>query len=1006
MKGLRAALLLAASAAILSCCTVEAQTPTYSPGAAYTPTYSPAVDDDDNGGGGGGAGGTIEPTPSNNILLFSAVPTMSPRPTYNSPDMEDREPASWGELRYSLLVTGLHIQRLRSRGFAILQPLVDVIRRFMREGLRQVQQDSGLDGPGVGDSMVFVIVDSVWDPMTMETDHLSPWDAVNAGDDRRRRLNLQALAAPLIVPQPPRADAAPAAFDGAADAAGARMLQGGAVILDLLTFVPLGGLAVDNGTLANYADYILSTSDTTAALDRMLPAVANAAGLGPNALAIGPEGSASASFEEDDPTPPPPAAAPPSTSSIAAAAGGAAGGLLVLLIVVIGALLFLAVQNNKRKQVAVAPSTANGNDMTTVIMTDANGVPISQGSMKTIIISPAANGSGGFKGSAPPSSAAVFAGGDAVLAVVDESAPLKRGASNGSVAVAVAAAGPQSGGSSSLQVRTMAGDPSPTIEGSGASFGGRGGPAGAVGGAGAGAAGLAVGSGGRPSMGAASSGGAGGGAGSAGPRSNGAGPSSSGSVAMARSINLADVTLDPGPPLGVGSYGMVRGGLWRDEPVAVKFLYTDEDAFDAAAVNAFRKEVELQYGLRHKNVVAVYGCIVDEATKPMPTYAVVMERLACSAYRRFVGSAAPRASLQMKLRLLIDVATGLRFLHNDGVLHLDMKPGNIMLTSESGDFTAKVADFGLSAAKQAASATSSASKSVTSGAGGGGVGGTIEYMAPELHSLESPTAAADIYALGIIMWEVCAQALPYRDLPNLRNPAVQVPGLVVSGKRPTMEALPADIPAALKQLMQDCWAGKPEARPTAAAVLSRLQEISAAAAAAAGPASGPGSTGPSSMHVGKPRVFYSHCWANKAVVEAFKARLDARGIPGWIDTGRMAAGDALYREIAEGIGAAEVFICFLSPEYMKSLNCGKEFRLAGDWRKKMLPVVVADIGPLWPPPGDFAPHLAGTLYLGMKDGVDSLSDEMLDGSLMKLGLIPPATDPGLASPSVGPGASL
>lgn len=76
---------------------------------------------------------------------------------------------------------------------------------------------------------------------------------------------------------------------------------------------------------------------------------------------------------------------------------------------------------------------------------------------------------------------------------------------------------------------------------------------------------------------------------------------------------------------------------------------------------------------------------------------------------------------------------------------LALSAGNIMLTSESGDFTAKVADFGLSAAKQAASATSSASKSVFSGAGGGGVGGTIEYMAPELHSLESPTAAADIY---------------------------------------------------------------------------------------------------------------------------------------------------------------------------------------------------------------------------------------------------------------------
>lgn len=73
-----------------------------------------------------------------------------------------------------------------------------------------------------------------------------------------------------------------------------------------------------------------------------------------------------------------------------------------------------------------------------------------------------------------------------------------------------------------------------------------------------------------------------------------------------------------------------------------------------------------------------------------------------------------------------------------------------MLTSETGDFVAKVADFGLSAAKQAASATSSASKSASGGAGGG-VGGTIEYMAPELHSLDSPTAAADIYGEMMIM---------------------------------------------------------------------------------------------------------------------------------------------------------------------------------------------------------------------------------------------------------------
>lgn len=674
-----------------------------------TPTYSPAVDGD-NGGGGMSTFTpaftfTVEPSPSVNALAVSAAPSMSAQSTFMG-EPEDREPAIWGTMRLAVTVNGLRLNRLRSRGFGLLQPVVEVLRRFLREGLRQVQINSGLDAPGRGDTLVSVIVEGVRDTATAEEDHLSPWDAVNAGDQRRR---LELARTMPVVPQPPvlvsdEADVNDADVDGAdwdvaadwdidgayeleagtgTDFASARRLQaGGGVTVQLLTTVPMGTVDVDNATLAAYGDMVMASSDTQAALTRTMPAVATSAGLQSNSLTIAPEGSATADYVQDDPTLPPPPEPQGGGTSIAAAAGG--GAAAVVLLVAIGIVFFFIVQSNKAK-LAVTPvnGSINGNvnGTTTVYMTGPGGgaataVPIQAGppGMKTVVIAPAAGGSYKSSSGAPvavaASPAAVFAGGDSVLAVVDDSAPLKRGSSNPAVAVAAAAGMGMGGGapaSWSGTAGTVAGDPSPSIGGAVAitvdsrngGFGGSSGPS-ASGGAGGGGS---YGGGGRS------------GGGSGARSSATASSSASGTVAMARSIGIADVTLDPGPPLGVGSYGMVRGGMWRDEPVAVKFLYTDEDAFDAAAVTAFRKEVELQYGLRHRNVVAVYGCIVDEGTKPMPTYAVVMERLACSAYRRFVGTSAPRASLQAKLRLLIDVATGLRFLHNDGVLHLDMKPG-------------------------------------------------------------------------------------------------------------------------------------------------------------------------------------------------------------------------------------------------------------------------------------------------------------------------------------------
>ena len=128
-------------------------------------------------------------------------------------------------------------------------------------------------------------------------------------------------------------------------------------------------------------------------------------------------------------------------------------------------------------------------------------------------------------------------------------------------------------------------------------------------------------------------------------------------------------------------------------------------------------------------------------------------------------------------------------------------------------------------------------------------------------------------------------------------------------------------------------------------------------------------------------LFFSHAWANKALVEALKRRVEARGVRCWIDTEQMAGGAWLYDKIADGIDESAVFMAFVSAEYIASDNCGKEFALAADWKKRL--VAVNLIEGRWPPRCGLAPNLAGKLYI---NGKAEITDAALDAMLAELGL--------------------
>ena len=145
-----------------------------------------------------------------------------------------------------------------------------------------------------------------------------------------------------------------------------------------------------------------------------------------------------------------------------------------------------------------------------------------------------------------------------------------------------------------------------------------------------------------------------------------------------------------------------------------------------------------------------------------------------------------------------------------------------------------------------------------------------------------------------------------------------------------------------------------------------------AAAAPAAPAAPP-----------KFSFFLSHQWDSKPLVEALKRRLEQRaGVRCWVDTEQMAAGAWLFDAIQDGIDESAVFMAFVSDKYTESDNCNKEFALAVDWKKPVMPINL--VQGRWPPKGKTAASLAGKLYL---EGKAEISDKQIDDMLRGFGIL-------------------
>jgi len=268
-------------------------------------------------------------------------------------------------------------------------------------------------------------------------------------------------------------------------------------------------------------------------------------------------------------------------------------------------------------------------------------------------------------------------------------------------------------------------------------------------------------------------------------------------------LNFSDLKF--GPKIGVGGYGEVSLGRWQHTDVAIKRIFQKSAEQE---VDNFLREIKLMSKLSHPNILLFIGACITSTdvyiiTEYMPKGSVYSILHSNNIVKTNSGRRGKvKLKLERKLKMLLDAAKGMLYLHNfqPPIIHRDLKTQNLLVDEY---WRVKLCDFGLSRIK--ISETMSRL-------------GTLQYSAPEILRGERYTEKADIFSFGIIIWEMMTESIPYDGWPPLKVAS----DVAYTSRRPD---IPTHTLSDIQVLIQACWHSDANIRPDFSEVITKLEEV-------------------------------------------------------------------------------------------------------------------------------------------------------------------------------------
>ena len=247
-----------------------------------------------------------------------------------------------------------------------------------------------------------------------------------------------------------------------------------------------------------------------------------------------------------------------------------------------------------------------------------------------------------------------------------------------------------------------------------------------------------------------------------------------------------------GELIGSGGSGSVRKArdTVLDRPVAIKRLRVGQDEVQRARL---RLEARLAGALHHPGIAQVFDYGEQQVDDEVSPYLVMeyVEGTSLWQVLRDRGSLPPGEVMD----LVAQLARALEAAHAAGIVHRDIKPGNILVCP---DGRAVLVDFGIARAREAEPLTLT-----------GSIVGSVDYISPEQSSGASATPLSDLYALGMVAYECLTGRKPLRRETQIAT--------VLAHVNDEIPPLGGDVPAAIARLVMELTAKRPEDRPQSAA---------------------------------------------------------------------------------------------------------------------------------------------------------------------------------------------